>query len=336
MNAFTVLLAAFGLGLATAAQQVMPCDVKYGVLMGELQECSKIVNPNATTLEMGITSAKDMCNKCVTDLKSKRSDLMKACGKSTENLKKFDGAVTNAEQTCGANKLAHCAAAEDFLTGKKSTLARAQKRENTNMACTCAKPDMRPKNITKATCSQRKMKFNCAKLKKAGNGNDNKDVSPVDEDGKTSPAGKGDKKSPMGKVDKTSPADKNGKTSEEVSETTEEGSDESQAAKLMEVPSDGETCLQLFARDRAEFCKSECVKMLQEAGGQLDEKCRDDSPGYEEFNIDFEKTCKCEDMKCLVFRDSKTDSEPEKSSANSAQVGLASAVFSMMVVVFSA
>eukprot|EP01083_Nonionella_stella_P179580 637923_1 len=159
MNAFTVLLAAFGLGLATAAQQVMPCDVKYGVLMGELQECSKIVNPNATTLEMGITSAKDMCNKCVTDLKSKRSDLMKACGKSTENLKKFDGAVTNAEQTCGANKLAHCAAAEDFLTGSKSTLARAQKKENTNKACACLKL---PKDIKKASCSQRKMLFNCA------------------------------------------------------------------------------------------------------------------------------------------------------------------------------
>eukprot|EP01083_Nonionella_stella_P179577 637919_1 len=295
MNAFTVLLAAFGLGLATAAQQVMPCDVKYGVLMGELQECSKIVNPNATTLEMGITSAKDMCNKCVTDLKSKRSDLMKACGKSTENLKKFDGAVTNAEQTCGANKLAHCAAAEDFLTGKKSTLARAQKRENTNMACTCAKPDMRPKNITKATCSQRKMKFNCAKLGKKNAGND-----------------------------------KDGKKDDDSAETTSDG------AKMVEATTDGETCLQLFARDRADFCKSECVKMLQEAGGQLDEKCRDDSPGYEEFNIDFEKTCKCEDMKCLVFRDSKTDSEPEKSSANSAQVGLASAVFSMMVVVFSA
>eukprot|EP01083_Nonionella_stella_P179579 637922_1 len=332
MNAFTVLLAAFGLGLATAAQQVMPCDVKYGVLMGELQECSKIVNPNATTLEMGITSAKDMCNKCVTDLKSKRSDLMKACGKSTENLKKFDGAVTNAEQTCGANKLAHCAAAEDFLTGKKSTLARAQKRENTNMACTCAKPDMRPKNITKATCSQRKMKFNCARLgkKKTGNNSteDKSDSTTVVDGSKnaTTTVVDGSKNATTTVVDGSKNATVGDRSK---NETTAD-------AKLMDMTSDDETCLQLFARDRAEFCKSECVKMLQEAGGQLDEKCRDDSPGYEEFNIDFEKTCKCEDMKCLVFRDSKTDSEPEKSSANSAQVGLASAVFSMMVVVFSA
>eukprot|EP01083_Nonionella_stella_P141991 438449_1 len=203
MNAFTVLLTAFGLGLATAAQQAMSCDAKYGVLMGELQECSKIVNPNATTLEMGITSAKNMCTKCVRETGDKSSELEtpKCKGMDLTNVeKKFTTAGANALKACSDNKAALCAAAEDFLTGKKSTLARAQKTENTNMACTCGKPDMRPKKIIKATCGQRKMMFNCAKLKKAGNGNDNK-VSPVDKDGKTSPAGKGDKKSP---------ADKNG------------------------------------------------------------------------------------------------------------------------------
>eukprot|EP01083_Nonionella_stella_P030134 82695_1 len=298
MNAFTVLLAAFGLGLATAAQQVMPCDVKYGALMAELQECSKMVNLNAKTLEMGITSAKNMCKKCVRETSGKSSELEtpKCKGMDLTNVeKKFTTAGANALKACSDNKAALCAAAEDFLTGKKSTLARAQKIANTNMACTCAKPDMRPKNITKATCSQRKMKFNCAKLGKKNAGNDKDDKK----DGGSA-------------------------------ETTSDG------AKMVEATTDGETCLQLFARDRADFCKSECVKMLQEAGGQLDEKCRDDSPDYDEFNLDFEKTCKCEDMKCLEFRDSKTDSESEKSSANSAQVGLASAVVSMMVVVFSA
>eukprot|EP01083_Nonionella_stella_P001934 5558_1 len=37
-----------------------------------------------------------------------------------------------------------------------------------------------------------------------------------------------------------------------------------------------ETCLQLFARNRTDFCKSDCVKTMQDAGGKFGQKCRDD------------------------------------------------------------
>eukprot|EP01083_Nonionella_stella_P146285 459932_1 len=287
MNAFTVLLTAFGLGLATCQDMPMTCDE---TLLAEFPKCATRVNPNVETLANGITFAKTECNKCVKDLEAKRSELETPLCNGTDLTTletKFDTAVMNAKTTCSANK-AHCSAAEDFLAGNKSTLARAQKTENTNMACTCVvKPGMYPK----ATCNQRKMLFNCATPK------------------------------------------------------VKEAKD---AEAKMPMPSVDETCLQMFARNRTDFCNSDCVKIMQDAGGRFDEKadfpgakgCLKKSSDYKEFDLDFENTCKeCEDMKCLVFRsasENESENESEKSSANSAQVGLVSAVVVMMVSMFSA
>eukprot|EP01083_Nonionella_stella_P030133 82692_1 len=241
-----------------------------------------MVNPNVPTLAEGITSAKFECFKCVNGLGTgdRRSQFITPLCNGTERssfLAKFDDVISNAKAICGANKAAHCSAAEDFLTGKNATLARAQKIENTNMACTCVvKPGMYPK----ATCNQRKMLFNCATPK------------------------------------------------------VKEAKD---AEAKMPMPSVDETCLQMFARNRTDFCNSDCVKIMQDAGGRFDEKadfpgakgCLKKSSDYKEFDLDFENTCKeCEDMKCLVFRsasENESENESEKSSANSAQVGLASA-----------
>eukprot|EP01083_Nonionella_stella_P197023 724643_1 len=236
MNAFTVLLTAFGLGLATCQDNVIPmtCGEKYDTLIAEFPMCVTLVKPNAATLAKGITSAKDECIKCVNGIGARRSELKTpSCNgmKLISVQTKFDVAVMNAKKTCSANN-AHCAAAEDFLTGKKSTLARAQKRENTNMACTCV---MRPGMYPNATCNQRKMLFNCATPK------------------------------------------------------VKEAKD---AEAKMPMPSVDETCLQMFARNRTDFCNSDCVKIMQDAGGRFDEKadfpgakgCLKKSSDYKEFD----------------------------------------------------
>eukprot|EP01083_Nonionella_stella_P146288 459940_1 len=234
MNAFTVLLTAFGLGLATCQDNVIPmtCGEKYDTLIAEFPMCVTLVKPNAATLAKGITSAKDECIKCVNGIGARRSELKTpSCNgmKLISVQTKFDVAVMNAKKTCSANN-AHCAAAEDFLAGNKSTLARAQNKENTNMACTCVMPGMLPKE-----CTQQKMSFNCAKkAKNASESPGNKTMS--------------------------------SETSDETSEDNMQFADE--------------TCLQLFARNRTDFCKSDCVKTMQDAGGKFGQKCRDDSPDY--------------------------------------------------------
>eukprot|EP01083_Nonionella_stella_P286256 974262_1 len=165
MSAFTVLLTAFGLGLATCQDVPMTCREKFDTLMADFPMCATMVNPNVPTLAEGITSAKFECFKCVNGLGTgdRRSQFITPLCNGTERssfLAKFDDVISNAKAICGANKAAHCSAAEDFLTGKNATLARAQKIENTNMACTC---EVRPGMYPKATCNQRKMLFNCAK-----------------------------------------------------------------------------------------------------------------------------------------------------------------------------
>eukprot|EP01083_Nonionella_stella_P174623 605884_1 len=103
--------------------------------MAEFPMCATMINPNVATLAEGITSAKTECIKCVNGLGARRSELETPKCIDTELIlvqTKFDVAVMNAKKkTCSANNV-HCAAAEDFLAGSESTLARAQNKENTN------------------------------------------------------------------------------------------------------------------------------------------------------------------------------------------------------------